>query len=198
MLGKILRGVERKTLERLRIGTRLSFLSPNTYSLLSLACAVVAGVLIALQHNLAGFLGILASITCDLIDGAVARSTKKQSAFGAYLDPVVDTLAETAIYAGLFVLFPIEAFIAITGILIIGAAKNWAFSVIPLKNFDWPGIGERTDRYLILLAALATSTATPTVGDLSLLRIALWLIGVLVWVGVIQRILFARRIIENF
>lgn len=46
---------------------------------------------------------------CDLVDGALARATRTQSAAGAFLDSNLDRVSEIALFAGLAAAFPDRA-----------------------------------------------------------------------------------------
>ncbi len=85
------------------IGKALAFipLSPNQWTLLSLLAALIASYLIVNgQTNYAAAVFAVA-VAFDAIDGAVARATKRATRFGAFLDGVVDRLAEGAILMAL-------------------------------------------------------------------------------------------------
>ena len=87
-----------KTLKRMRerIGKTFSKLNltPNQWTGISLAVAVLAAISILQQQFLLGAFFIILSGFIDLIDGAVARHTKMVTKKGAYLDTVVDRYNE--------------------------------------------------------------------------------------------------------
>lgn len=89
---------DNKHLTKLRkwIGKKFAILgiSPNTWTLISLLFAIAASFLILNYYFLLGAIFIVVSGIIDLIDGAVARETKKVTKFGAYLDTVVDRYNE--------------------------------------------------------------------------------------------------------
>lgn len=89
---------ENKTLKKIRewIGDNFARfnVSPNTWTMVSLAVAMAASLSILNRYFLLGAFLIIISGLIDLIDGAVARKTKKVTKFGAFLDTVVDRYNE--------------------------------------------------------------------------------------------------------
>ena len=89
---------ENKKLKKLRswIGKIFSKLgiSPDTWTLLSMFFAVLAFFSILNRDFLFGAMFIIFSGIIDLIDGAVARETKRVTKFGAYLDTIADRYSE--------------------------------------------------------------------------------------------------------
>lgn len=79
------------------------------------SCAV--GILVALGHvSLAGIAFLLVS-ALDMFDGAVARASGTVRPFGAFLDSLLDRMAEAAVFAGVVYYFaalarPLEATVA--------------------------------------------------------------------------------------
>ncbi len=80
-------------------------LTPNQVTVVGFGLTVAASVLIAFgQLRWAGVVLIFAG-TCDILDGALARSTHKSYAYGAFLDSTLDRYSEGAIYLGLAAYF---------------------------------------------------------------------------------------------
>jgi CDP-diacylglycerol--glycerol-3-phosphate 3-phosphatidyltransferase len=89
-------------------GRTFKFLSPNTWTTVSLVVAFFAFGLIALGHLYWGILLFVVSGMCDFIDGKVARYTGTSSTFGAFWDGTVDRFVDALIIAGFFFLqFPV-------------------------------------------------------------------------------------------
>ncbi len=80
-------------------------LTPNLVTLLGLVVAGASSYLIAIGSLWAGSVVLLASGLFDLLDGALARSTGRESSFGALLDSVVDRLSEAIVLLGLLVFY---------------------------------------------------------------------------------------------
>jgi archaetidylinositol phosphate synthase len=126
------------------IGLVFAFLSAMSYSLNQyispwFSAAIIGGVLLLVS----GFF--------DIVDGQVARYTKKVSKKGGFLDSVFDKIAEVAIFAGLLVggfAEPIWILLAITLSLLVSYARSRAESLgIKLQGI---GIGERAERLLVI------------------------------------------------
>src|SRR5213080_4165560 len=80
-------------------------LTPNQITVVGVALTFVAAGLAAFgQLRWAGVVLIFAG-TCDILDGALARSTKASYPYGAFLDSTLDRYSEGAVYLGLAAYF---------------------------------------------------------------------------------------------
>jgi CDP-diacylglycerol--glycerol-3-phosphate 3-phosphatidyltransferase len=81
---------------------------PNTITATGTACTIIAAVIFATGHiRTAGwFLGLTALF--DVLDGTVARRSKKESVFGAFLDSTLDRLADGALFVGLATFYALD------------------------------------------------------------------------------------------
>jgi CDP-diacylglycerol--glycerol-3-phosphate 3-phosphatidyltransferase len=80
-------------------------ITPNQVTVVGFALTLVAATLVAFgQLRWAGVVLIFAG-TCDILDGALARSTKTSYPYGAFLDSTLDRYSEGAIYIGLAAYF---------------------------------------------------------------------------------------------
>lgn len=86
------------------IGKNFRFLSPNTWTTISLLLAIVAFYVIIRGSILWGVILFIVSTLCDLIDGKVARFNGKASALGAFWDGTVDRFVDALIIAPFFFL----------------------------------------------------------------------------------------------
>ena len=164
-------------------------LSPNAFTLIGLAVGVVAAILFAYGMPLwAGFVLLLCGFF-DLIDGAVARVTGRETAFGGVLDSVVDRYVDFLIFAGIIYAGLAEAgflpgwawgILAITGSLMVSYTRSRAEAAGSGK-LD-VGIAERAERILILaIGALVGYT-----------QYAVVLIVILTHLTVAQRLFVAK------
>ena len=80
-----------------------SRLKPNTLTWIGLAINVVTAGTIAFNHLIVGGFLVLFSGLFDILDGALARSTKQTTRFGAFLDSTVDRISEAVLFLGLLV-----------------------------------------------------------------------------------------------
>ena len=80
-------------------------LTPNQVTVVGLLLTFVAATLVAFgELRWAGVVLIVAG-TCDILDGALARSTHTSYPYGAFLDSTLDRYSEGAIYIGLAAYF---------------------------------------------------------------------------------------------
>jgi len=174
-------------------------LTPNQVTILSIPAAIAAAYFIYIMNLPLALLFIILSIVIDNLDGAVARARKMVTKFGSYFDVMCDKYVEMIFYAGFaFAGFPIESFLAATGTMLNSYAKPAAAIRIPLGNEDWPAIGERAERLLILIIGIAAAIFMPTVGGYSTISITLILITILVHIGAFQRMAFAKKLIQKY
>jgi len=137
----------------------------------------------------------------DDLDGAVARVSRTQTAYGAYLDAVTDRYKEIAVYAALSSLlgsWPL-GFACITGSLLTSYNKARAGMERPVSNEAWPDLFERLERIVILVAALVLSPwfRGVRVGGLTFVELALLLIAVGTHLTAAQRFHRARGLLSD-
>jgi phosphatidylglycerophosphate synthase len=144
---------------------------------------------------LVGSLVIALFVFSDSLDGTMARLAGRPSSWGAFLDSTLDRVADAAIFCGIALWFAGDgddpAMVAVTlaalvGGLLVSYARARAES---LQADAATGIAERTERLAIaLLATLLTGAL-----DLPwVLDVGVWLVAVLAWITVVQRIWAVR------
>ncbi len=84
------------------IGRTFKFLSPNTWTTISLLIAFVAFGVVASGRLWWGIVLFTVSTLCDFIDGKVARFTNASSKLGAFWDGVVDRFVDALVIACFF------------------------------------------------------------------------------------------------
>lgn len=77
-------------------------LSPNQLTMLALAFNVVCGVLILVGAWAWAGLALIAGGICDVMDGSVARHRGQAGRSGAFLDSVLDRVADMILFGCLF------------------------------------------------------------------------------------------------
>ncbi len=179
-----------------------SGIPPNAFTLLAIPVAGIAAVAFAGGHLALGATFMLLAFVTDAFDGAVARAQKRVSKFGNYLDAMVDKYVEIIPFVGLAILgYGLESFLVISGSLVLSYAKPRAALVVVLDNHDWPAIGERIDRTALIVAGILLAWIWPsfTLGGVTFntLSTALYLVTVVVFVGSVQRVLYAKKLIET-
>ncbi|GEM_PF-697449 len=202
MLGSSLRKKCTKSLDKVGLLFAWTHIPPNVFSSLALVLAAAGALLFHLNHRFPAFVLIGLACLWDTIDGGVARAQRRVTKFGYYLEGIIDKWVEVIIYLGLAVSgYALEAFLVISASLLLSFAKPRAAMVVPLGEHDWPAIGERFERLLILNAGLLVSLFRPVVSigrhDYPTLALFLRLLFIILIIGGIQRILYAKKIIER-
>jgi phosphatidylglycerophosphate synthase len=149
-----------------RVGKALSFLSPNSWTVISFAVAFVAAFFLAQGALVPGVLSLVAFAALDGVDGAVARVTNRKTKFGALLDHSVDKLGEGIVLLSLgFAALPFAGF---NPFVIAGVA---AWSSILVSTIDAKGgevWGSRVSRKLYGRAERMILLAVLLVGSMQL------------------------------
>jgi len=137
-------------------------LSPTYWSMIAFAFAILSSIFFGLSKFLSeqGIVfpsQIIASIMLlisgffDIVDGSVARVSKRSTVRGAFLDSNFDKISEALIFIGIAIgglSSPILAMIALSTSILVSYLRARAESLgIELKGV---GIGERAERLLIL------------------------------------------------
>lgn len=137
-------------------------LSPTFWSMIAFAFAILSSIFFGLSNFLSeqGIVfpsQIIASIMLllsgffDIVDGSVARVSKRATSRGAFLDSNFDKISEALIFIGIAIgglSSPILAMIALSTSILVSYIRARAESLgIELKGV---GIGERAERLLIL------------------------------------------------
>ncbi|NMB84943.1 MAG: Archaetidylinositol phosphate synthase [Methanosaeta sp. PtaB.Bin018] len=177
-------------------------LSPNVWTLLSLAPAV-GGLVALLQHHLAAALALyVLSGFIDMVDGAVARATSQVTARGAYIDGVVDRYVELLLYLGLlsyigpgeFLSLPRDAWfmLLVFGALMTSFSRAYADHRGVVKDPGelkrMGGLLERGERLILLYAGMVAGLA-----NTEWLMAAVAVAAVLANATALQRISYALR-----
>jgi archaetidylinositol phosphate synthase len=180
------------------IGRSLSFLDPNFVTALTYPLCAIAGYLVfAKDYPLALVFVILSSVV-DNLDGAIAKANNKKTSFGSYFDAVTDRVQEFFILLG-FALsgYAVEAFVAVSASFMVSYAKARAEMIKPLGNMDWPSIGERAERLIIVMLAMLAAIFYPMVYGYSTISAGLWILAIVAFIGTIQRFFFAKMILSK-
>jgi CDP-diacylglycerol--glycerol-3-phosphate 3-phosphatidyltransferase len=163
-----------------------SGITPNILTLMNLLLNIAAAYVIATGHFLSGGLLILGSGLFDLLDGALARFTKKTTKFGAVLDSMVDRISEAATLCGLVVWYlPQEG--ATLEIVLILSVLIGSFLVSYIRaraeGLGWQcqvGLFTRAERVIVLAIGLLANQVF----------IALCILAVFVSITVAQRLIY--------
>jgi len=164
--------------------------SPNSLTLIGLLVGSLAALIFAKgEPRLAG-LTLLVCGVFDVIDGAVARLTGRETAFGGVLDAVIDRYVDFSIFIG----------IAYGGLAELWRLPSWAWCTLALTGGFMVsytraraeaagsgkldvGIAERAERLLILAFG----------GLLAYTHVAVALVAILAHATAIQRLIVSKH-----
>jgi CDP-diacylglycerol--glycerol-3-phosphate 3-phosphatidyltransferase len=163
-------------------------IKPNHLTMVGLLVTLVAAVFLTLGLWIAAGIAIIIAGLFDLLDGAVARSQGRVTAFGSFLDSVIDRYSDFILFIGLFYYYATNghssllllACLAAMGSFLVPFTRARAETVIPSCKV---GIMERPER-IILLACGAL---------FNWMIYVLWILTILTHITVIQRILYTRK-----
>jgi len=170
-------------------------LSPNAVSLLGFAWAAFSAVLILVDWPLAAIAAWWLGRLFDGTDGIHARQTGRSSAFGAYLDIVLDMAAYSLVILALAQVHPalLERWLWILFLYVLCIASALALGMQEMAGELEP----RDDRGLRLGAGLAEGGETGIAYTLFLLFPGQldWLTGI--WIAVLAVTVLARTLLAH-
>lgn len=155
MLDK-LRGRLAKYMLKVGLGASRVMPSPTSWTVLGLLFSVLAAAWFATggyRGELYGGFFVLVSGLFDVVDGAVARATGRVSTRGGFLDSTLDRVGEVAIYLGILIGYgsAVLVLVAMALSLLVSYSRAKADSLsVNLAGF---GIGERSERLVVLILA---------------------------------------------
>ena len=136
-------------------------LSPNTLSLIGFIITIISSIIFGINtlqldptinFSAIGSLVLLAGGFFDVIDGSVAKITKRTSRKGSFLDSTLDKISETIIFLGIAIgelANPILCLVAVSSSLLVSYTRSRAETLgIDLSGV---GFGERAERILIIV-----------------------------------------------
>jgi archaetidylinositol phosphate synthase len=147
-------------LEKIGIIFASTGLSPNIFSLIGFIITILSSIIFGINSlqfdptinfSAIGSLFLLVGGFFDVIDGSVAKITKRSSRKGSFLDSTLDKISETIIFLGIAIgelANPILCLIAVSSSLLVSYTRSRAETLgIDLSGL---GFGERAERILIL------------------------------------------------
>ena len=168
-------------------------MSPGYWTALSLILAAASGLtymsamFVGSNWYLSSMVGsilLLISGFFDVVDGCVARVTKRTSKKGAYLDSVFDKISESIIFIGLAIgglANPVISLVTLSISLLVSYTR--AKSEVVGVELKGVGIGERAER-LLLIGILGL---IPLEG---ILQVAVILMSILAGITLFQRMYY--------
>ena len=125
-----------------------------------------------------GTMGVIAFIFSDLLDGTMARISKKSSQWGAFFDSTIDRVVDVALMGALLLSLlktddrlALVAFAALIGGFLVSYVKARA-QALSLKCDG--GFAERAERIIILLTAVGFAG----IGVPYILAIGIWILAI--------------------
>jgi CDP-diacylglycerol---glycerol-3-phosphate 3-phosphatidyltransferase len=182
------RGIQR--LARTRV-------SPNALTAAGVSLCIVGSVLVYFEYRdeylfywLGGAIFVIGSIL-DILDGALARTSGKQSPFGAFLDSTTDRVGEGFMLGAVALVFFRHgeevalafAIAAIAGSFLVSYTRARA-EALGLRGDV--GIGSRAERVVVISVGLAFA-------PWGALPYAIYLLAATAWVTVLQRVVSVYR-----
>ena len=169
-------------------------LTPNAVTLLGLLLSGATAYLIFSERLLAAGLLLIVSALFDHLDGALARLSGRVTAFGAFLDSVVDRLTEAIVLFGvlLLALGQNNTILAILAFLALVFSMMVSYTRARAEGLGVPGevgIMTRPERVVLMAVGLI-------VGELAL-TIALGIIAALSLITMLHRTVHAWKGLRN-
>ncbi|HEX7373258.1 MAG TPA: CDP-alcohol phosphatidyltransferase family protein [Thermodesulfobacteriota bacterium] len=164
-------------------------LRPNTLTFIGAGVNGLAAWALAEGEWLAGCSLIVLAGFFDILDGAVARNCQQASAFGSFLDSVLDRYSDLSLLVGLLIFYSRQGRVGyqvLLGLAIMGTAlvpytRARAETLIPRCSV---GVMERPERILLIFLGAAIE---------SLMPIVIWILAVFTNITVFQRIHYTWR-----
>jgi CDP-diacylglycerol--glycerol-3-phosphate 3-phosphatidyltransferase len=163
---------------------------PNTVTVWGVIITAFAAVILFMGHVRVGGLLILLGGLCDVLDGALARSSNNVTRFGTFFDSTVDRYAEFIMFFGIAAYFllnndywsSVAVFLALCGSLMVSYTRARAESL----GFEAKiGLMQRPERIVIIgLGALIHPIA---------LKFAIWLVAFFANYTAAQRIIYVYK-----
>ncbi len=174
-------------LEKLGNSFASTGISPTGWSVIGLVFAFASALFYGWNMEFSLIIGgivLLVAGFFDIVDGQVARATKKITKTGGFLDSVFDKIAEVAIFFGILVggfAEPYLVFLAISLSLLVSYTRSRAESLgVKLQGI---GIGERAERLLVIAI----------VGIIGFMEYAVMIVIIIAAITFIQRIIITVK-----
>ncbi len=202
MLTKLKKKIQQLLSSEAKAAHRIG-LTPNIVSAIGFALALLASVAYALPTQwlpvplpwllVSAVILLMASGFCDTLDGILARTYQQASAFGGFLDSLLDRYADAAVCAGIIIgglCNPLAGLVALAGSLLVSYSRARAEAAgIKMESI---GIAERAERMLILAVATIAS-----VFWLPALNIGVIVLAILANFTVLQRALHVYKSLKR-
>jgi archaetidylinositol phosphate synthase len=173
-------------------------LSPNFWTGIGLFFAFASAIVYGLNIEFALIIGgilLLISGFFDIVDGQVARVSKKTSKKGSFIDSVSDKIAEVAIFLGILIGGYAEPFLVLLAIslsLLVSYSRARAESLgVKLQGI---GIGERAERLLVIAIM---GIIGGLLQSIEFMEYAVIIVIIIAAITLIQRIIVTSKELRN-
>jgi CDP-diacylglycerol--glycerol-3-phosphate 3-phosphatidyltransferase len=162
--------------------------NPNSFTLMGFLATLIASIFILKEFWVAAGLMIILSGLFDLFDGVIARKSGKVTAFGGFLDSVLDRYSDLLLLLALLIYYlnkgnlalVILTFFVAIGTVLISYVRAKAESIqIPCSV----GLMERAERIILLSVGTLFQWMEPI----------LWILAILTHFTVLQRIYYVWK-----
>jgi CDP-diacylglycerol---glycerol-3-phosphate 3-phosphatidyltransferase len=167
-------------------------INPNFLTIVGLLINVGAAFCLGLGYWISAGILIAAAGFFDTVDGAVARTFKKATKFGGFLDSVIDRYSDIFLIIGIIWFYAVKASlgyvflacIVLMGCILVPYSRAKAEIFLDRCNI---GIMERAERTILL-----------AVGSIfNIMNIVLWILAIFTHVTVVQRIHYTWKRIHE-
>ena len=170
---------------------------PHFVTVAGLLFSVLSGILFWKGYFGTAGWALILSGACDVLDGRLARNTKKMTPFGALFDSTVDRYSEIAVFMGLAAFFN-STYISLLIILAIAGSLLTSYVRARAEGLDLEckiGLMQRPERITFLATAAILGQLIDGAVEIEFftMRLALLLITVLANLTVIQRVVHVRN-----
>lgn len=172
-------------------------ISPNIITAMGIGLAIASGYFIAVENIPLGAVFFALSGTLDLVDGYVAKKMDMVSEFGSFLDSFSDRISDAAIYIGIMVYYIKQAEGTYVGLSLLLLVASFLISYVRAKGESLgvsckAGLMQRGPRFLAVGFGLFFNGLSPWI-----LKIVLWLVGVLLAETLVERFIEVWRALEK-
>ena len=152
----------RRQAEALMVALGRTHLTPNQVTVVGLGLTLFAAGLAAYgQLRWAGVVLIFAG-TCDILDGALARSTNASYSYGAFLDSTLDRYSEGVVYLGLAAYFlsvdgPLQRWLVLATLAALAGSFLVSYVRARAQSLGFTcksGLFQRPERVVVTVAGL--------------------------------------------
>ena len=162
---------------------------PNHLTVVGLGVSIVAASVLAHGRFRTGAVLLTLAGLFDFFDGSLARLANRVSAFGAFLDSVVDRYSDLVVLLGIVLFYHWAAdtfgllltLVTVVGTVMVSYTKARTQSIGLTCEI---GLMERPERLIVLIAGATFNVLTP----------AMVVLAVLTNLTALQRILYTRRV----